>query len=118
MSKQTSRSSHNVATKRQRTYLGRVDEAPHFTQSKLEPILIGVLRDFGGSASKRAIESEIERRLKDEFTPADLNPVGEGIPSWKKKVQWIRFHLVERGVMKKDSQRGVWELSGLPQLRV
>ena len=36
---------------------------------------------------------------------------GEGIPRWKKNVQWIRFDLVERGVMKKDSQRGVWELS-------
>jgi len=100
----------NVAKKQPRTYLGKVD-APHFTQNELEPILIDVLQRFSGSASKKAIEAEIERRLQNEFNPADLEKVGEGIPRWKKNVQWIRFDLVERGIMRKDSQRGVWELN-------
>jgi len=98
-------------TGKQRVYLGRVDnDTPHFTRSQLEPILIDVLRDFGGSAAKKVVESEIERRLQDEFSPADLDSVGEGIPRWKKNVQWGRLSLVKRGTMKKDSHSGIWAL--------
>jgi len=97
--------------RKQRAYSGRINnDTPRFTQSDLEPILIDVLRDFGGSASKKAVEDEIERRLHNEFSPADLDRVGEGIPRWKKNVQWVRFDLVERGIMQKDSHYGVWAL--------
>ena len=63
--------------RKQRAYSGRINnDTPRFTQSDLEPILIDVLRDFGGSASKKAVEDEIERRLHNEFSPADLYRVG------------------------------------------
>lgn len=110
MSKQTSRSNRNGAVKQQGTNFGRIND-PHFMQGELTSILIDVLRHLNGSASKRAIEGEIERRLQYEFNPADLETVGEGIPRWKKNVQWARFDLVERGIMKKDSRRGFWELN-------
>ncbi len=110
MSKQTSRLNRNDAAKQQRTNLGRVNE-PHFMRGELTSILIDVLRHLNGSASKKAIEREIERRLENEFNPADLKTVGEGIPRWKKSVQWARFDMVERGIMKEGSQRGIWELS-------
>ncbi|MCC7556892.1 MAG: hypothetical protein KO254_12430, partial [Methanoculleus marisnigri] len=61
MSKQTSRPSRTGAVKQQGTDLGRVNDTKHFKERELEPILIGVLRDFGGSASKKAIEYEIGR---------------------------------------------------------
>ena len=110
------RPTRNVTKKQPKPHFGKVD-APHFTASELEPILIDVLQGFSGSASKRTIEAEIERRLLNEFNPADLEKVGEGISRWKKNVQWIRFDLVERCIMKKDSQRGVWELSELSSLK-
>jgi hypothetical protein len=109
--KRISKPGRSGGTEQQRMYSGRIsNETPRFTQSDLEPILIYVLRDFGGSASKKAVEDEIERRLQNEFSPADLDTVSEGIPRWKKNVEWVRFHLVERGVMQKDSRRGVWAL--------
>lgn len=111
MFRQASRSSPNGVLKHQRTDLKTVNETRHFTERELEPILIEVLRDFGGSASKKTIEYEIGRRLENEFTPADYERVGEGIPRWKKNVQWNRLHLVKRGVMKEGSPRGIWELS-------
>ncbi len=117
MSKQTSRFDRNGAAKQQRKNLGRVNE-PHFMKGELALILIDVLRHLNGSASKKAIEREIERRLQSGFNPADLETVGEGIPRWKKNVQWARFDLVERGIMKENSQRGIWELSESSYLEI
>jgi hypothetical protein len=110
--KRISKPSRNIVSGQQRMYLGRLDrDTPHFTRSELEPILIEALQNLGGSASKEAVEDEIEHRLHNEFSAADLDTVGEGIPRWKKNVQWIRFDLVKRGIMKKDSPYGVWALN-------
>lgn len=111
MLKQTSKPSPTDTPKQQGTNIRRVNGTKYFKEKELEPILIEVLRNFGGSASKKAIEYEIERRLQDEFTPADFKRVGEGIPRWKKNVQFNRLHLVKRGIMKEGSRRGIWELS-------
>ncbi len=118
MHKQASKTRPNRAVKQLRTALGRITDTPHFTERELEPILIEVLRDFGGSASKKAIEYEIGRRLQNKFNPADYERVGEGIPRWKKNVQWNRLHLVKRGIMKEGSQRGIWELSEASRIEI
>lgn len=111
MLKQTSKPSLTDAVIQQETNIRKINDTTYFKEKELEPILIAVLRDFGGSASKKAIEYEIGRRLQYEFTPADYKRVGEGIPRWKKNVQWNRLHLVKRGIMKEGSPRGIWELS-------
>lgn len=114
MPNQTPKPSSTDAVKQQGMNIRRVNGIKHFKEKDLEPVLIEVLRDFGGSASKKAIEYEIGRRLQYEFTPADYERVGEGIPRWKKNVQWNRLHLVKRGIMKEGSQREIWELNESP----
>jgi len=110
--KKIPKSSRGIASERQKMYHGRIDpDMPHFTQSELEPILIETLEYLGGSASKATVEAEIEQKLHDKFSAADLDTVGEGIPRWKKNVQWARFSLVERGIMKKNSPHGIWALN-------
>jgi len=34
-----------------------------------------------------------------------------GAVRWENRVQWLRLRLVERGLLKKDSPWGIWELS-------
>jgi len=110
--KKISKPGRNIIPGQKKTYLGRADhDTPCFAQSELEPILIETLENLGGSAPKATVEAVIEQRLHNEFSAADLETVGEGIPRWKKNVQWARFSLVKKNIMEKNTPYGIWALS-------
>lgn len=88
----------------------KIDRTISLPRVLLRETLIAVLTDFGGSASKIDTEVEIEKRLRGKLTDADYELVGEGIERWKKNVEWMRYRLVQEGVMKSSSLRGTWEL--------
>ncbi len=88
----------------------RIDGKISVSRALLRESLIATLNDFGGSASKKEIESEMEKRLRGKLTDADYEVVGEGIERWKKNVEWMRYYLVQEGIMKGNSPRGTWEL--------
>ncbi len=52
----------------------------------------------------------MEKRLRGKLTDIDYEFVGAGIERWKESTQWIRYHLVQEGVMRNNSPRGIWEL--------
>jgi hypothetical protein len=49
--------------------------------------------------------------LKAMLGPADLAPVSTGEARWWNAVCWERNDLVKEGLFRKDSDRGIWELS-------
>lgn len=76
----------------------------------LKRTLIEVLKTLGGSASKKCVEDEMEKRLRRILTDADYEPVGDGTERWRKSTEWIRLRLVHEGILKVNSPRGIWEL--------
>lgn len=50
--------------------------------------------------------------MKDILTSWDYEylPSGKDI-RWRNKTQWARLYLVRKGLLKKNSPHGIWELS-------
>lgn len=88
----------------------RADGTISVSRALLRDTLIATLHDFGGSSSKKDVEREMEKRLRGKLTDIDYEFVGVGIERWKESTQWIRYHLVQEGVMRNNSPRGIWEL--------
>lgn len=75
-----------------------------------KPLLIELLQLSGG-AHVSEIRKKLEPKLKNDLLPADFEPVSNGDPRWWNAVCWERSDMVKDGLLRSDSQRGVWELS-------
>jgi hypothetical protein len=52
--------------------------------------------------------------MKPLLKKVDFEPLASGPdnPRWRNAAQWSRNSMVKGGLLKSDSQRGVWEISG------
>ncbi len=73
--------------------------------------LLKVLHERGGRAPAREVIEEVGRRLDDKLTPLDKQPVSSGGVRWQNRVQFTRLRLIDRGLLKRQSPRGLWELT-------
>ena len=75
------------------------------------PILVA-LYELGGRAPTADALSLVERKVKPLLNELDLQMLPSGMDlRWRNAAQWVRVVLIREGLMKADSQRGVWELS-------
>lgn len=81
--------------------------------------ILAILDDLGGAASARKVISMVGHRLNGSLTKLDKEVLSSGGVRWEKRCQFARLRMVERGLLAKDSSRGVWEISklGLNHLR-
>jgi hypothetical protein len=70
-----------------------------------------VLRENGGKAPVKKIRELLEPRMAQRLSSADYEKVSSGDPRWWNAVCWERHDLVKAGLLRGDSERGVWELS-------
>ncbi|HLS86727.1 MAG TPA: winged helix-turn-helix domain-containing protein [Burkholderiales bacterium] len=83
-------------------------------QSVYEENLLAVLADqFGGRGSKKDVTlAVVERMMKRGLIPpGDLEFVATGETKAENKISWGRNALKERGLIRGDAPRGVWELT-------
>jgi Mrr N-terminal domain len=73
--------------------------------------LLQVLHERGGRAPAREVIEEVGHRLDDRLTPLDKQPVSSGGVRWQNRVQFARLRLIDRGLLKRQSPRGLWELT-------
>ena len=75
------------------------------------PILESLV-ELDGSASMSKILELVERKMKDKLNKYDhqLLPSTNTI-RWKNTAQWCRNTMVQEGLLKSDSPRGIWEIS-------
>jgi len=77
--------------------------------------ILGVLIDQGGGASMKTVLAQLENRMKGVLKSIDY----EGLPSdpdtirWKNTAQWSRQAMVDEGLLRNDSPRGIWEISDI-----
>jgi hypothetical protein len=74
-------------------------------------VLLQVLNRLGGSGYAPDVVEEVGKILRDQLTDLDLAKNRTGGVRWKNRVMWRRFKLVELGLLKNDSERGIWEIS-------
>jgi Mrr N-terminal domain len=73
--------------------------------------LLAILDEHGGRAPTREVLDALGERLGDRLMPADHEQLRTGEVRWRNRAQFVRLRLIERGEMKRDSPRGVWEIS-------
>jgi hypothetical protein len=77
--------------------------------------ILETLRELGGKARPRSVRERLEPKLVELFgsrvTKAELAPVSNSQPRWWNAASWERKYLVNDGLLKGGSDRGVWELT-------
>ena len=73
--------------------------------------MLEILLEKGGKASTKVVRELLEPRMASRLSDADYVPVSSGDPRWWNAVCWERNDLVKEGLLRDDSERGVWELS-------
>jgi hypothetical protein len=73
--------------------------------------LLEVLRQLGGRAPAREVVEEVGQRLAGRLTTVDKEIVQSGGVRWRNRVQFARLRLIDRGFLKKNSPRGLWEIT-------
>ena len=55
----------------------------------------------------------IGTEMKGSLKPVDFDPLASepDTPRWRNTAQWARYSMVQDGLLKGDSRRGIWEIS-------
>ena len=84
-------------------------------QKAYEAFLLATLaRDFAGPGDKRGVTKAVIQRMVGHglIGPADLELVATGETRAENTITWARNALKNRGLIKRGSRRGIWELTG------
>ena len=73
--------------------------------------ILQALVEHDGRAAAREVLDRVGELVDDQLTEADRNTLNTGAVRWHSRVQFARLRLKEQGLVKKDSPRGVWEIS-------
>lgn len=76
------------------------------------PILQALI-DLGGSAKSSEVLPRVELYMRPILKPVDYDPLPSDpqSPRWRNAAQWVRYTLVQEGLLRPDSPRGVWEIT-------
>jgi len=72
--------------------------------------IIAVLKEMGGSGHERDVLKEIGDKLKDQFTPADMDRPGRRA-RWEMNVRQERNRMIKEGILTPESRRKKWKLT-------
>lgn len=73
--------------------------------------IVAVLKEMGGSGHERDVLKEIEDKLKEQFTPADMDtPLGRRA-RWEMNARQERNRMIKEGILTPESRRKKWKLA-------
>lgn len=90
---------------------GRAPAGSTLPEVEYEGPLLASLRELGGVAPSRSVVELVGQKLSRQLTELDKEALTSGAIRWENRVQFVRLKLIDRGLMKKDTPRGVWELT-------
>lgn len=96
----------------------RVPSSSLLPEQAYELPILSVLAEADGRLPTREAVAAVGDLVESQLLPADREIVEGGRPRWEMRVQFSRLRLVEAGLMKKDSPRGVWEISDAGRSRL
>lgn len=92
----------------------KADRAPLgslLPESEYEDPILKVLAERGGSAHAKEVTDAVGELLGDRLTETDREPLKSGDIRWRNRTAFVRLTLKDKGLLKADSPRGVWELT-------
>jgi hypothetical protein len=106
--------SARVASRRgKRRHLARLRRGLRTSEDAFRRPILETLVAMDGSASVDKVLDQVGEKTKAILNEYDCQPL-PSYPStvrWRNTVQWCRNALVQEGLLKADSPRGVWEIS-------
>jgi hypothetical protein len=102
----------NIDTSERRS-LGRLQRGMRTREPEFRRPLLKVLVDKGGSASMKDVLAELEKIMKGKLKDVDYDPLPSDPDTirWRNTAQWSRQAMVNDGLLKNNSPRGIWEIS-------
>lgn len=106
-------SQEDEETKAERRDLGRLRKGLRTPESRYRAPILRVLSEMGGSGKAAEVLERVGEIMKPHLKPVDFEPLASSPdnPRWRNAAQWARNSMVNEGLLKRDSPRGVWEIS-------
>lgn len=103
------RGAENTSARRPRSGRPRSPKTSHNT---LRLLITEALKLRGGSAKKNDILKDMEQELQGKLLPGDLEwRAATNDYAWQNNACWERYQMAQEGILKRDSPKGIWELS-------
>jgi hypothetical protein len=80
-------------------------------EDRYELPLLTALIDLGGRAAYRDVLEAVGKQLEPELTPLDKDKLKSGDVRWENRLQFVRLRLIERGLLERDTPRGIWGIT-------
>jgi len=83
---------------------------PDFAYNR--PILESLV-ELGGRANLHDVLDRVYAKMQAQLNEFDHAPLpSDGVtPRWRNAAQWARFNMAQQGLLRRDSPRGIWEIS-------
>ena len=80
-------------------------------RDKFRVPLLETVYELGGEATLGRTREIMEKKVRAQLDASDYKKVSTDEPRWWNDIKWLRNDLVEQGLFRKDSKRGVWQLT-------
>lgn len=97
----------------ERRNMGRLQRGLRTPEGAYYQPILRALTEFGGSAKINDVLKRVEEIIRSALKRVDYEPLASdpGNPRWRNTAQWARNSMVQEGLLKSNSPRGIWEIS-------
>ncbi len=97
----------------QRQNLGRLQRGLRTQEEAYYKPILQALLELGGSERMSVTLDRVEEIMRGTLKDVDYEPLSSSPDTlrWRNAAQWARNTMVNEGFLKKDSPRGIWEIS-------
>ncbi len=98
----------------ERRDLGRLKKGMRTREDAYYCPILQVLLQLGGAGKMSDLLDRVLPIMRTELKSVDFEPLASDpdMPRWRNAAQWARNSMVKEGLLKSDSPRGMWEISG------
>jgi len=96
-----------------RRNLGRLQRGLRTPEHAFRMPILQALVELGGNGSVSDVLDHVETVMKPKLKDVDFEPLASDPNNlrWRNTAQWSRNIMVNEGLLKSDSPRGVWEIT-------
>lgn len=96
-----------------RQNLGRLQRGVRTREGTYYKPILQTLDEMGGSGRVKDVLDRVGEIMKSVLKDVDYEPLASSPDNlrWRNAAQWARNSMVNESLLKKDSPRGVWEIS-------